>query len=55
MPQLDPAPWFMILVFSWLVFATVIPPKVIAHAFPNEPTSQAVQKPKKACWNWPWY
>nr|YP_010944702.1 ATP synthase F0 subunit 8 [Fowleria isostigma]WMC20786.1 ATP synthase F0 subunit 8 [Fowleria isostigma] len=55
MPQLNPAPWFMILVFSWLVFLTVIPPKILAHTFPNEPTSQAVQKPKTDPWNWPWH
>nr|YP_010257617.1 ATP synthase F0 subunit 8 [Jaydia carinatus]QKV48961.1 ATP synthase F0 subunit 8 [Jaydia carinatus]QVY58575.1 ATP synthase F0 subunit 8 [Jaydia carinatus] len=55
MPQLNPAPWLMILVFSWLVFLTVIPPKIIAHSFPNEPTSQAAQKPKTESWNWPWH
>nr|YP_010956618.1 ATP synthase F0 subunit 8 [Gastropsetta frontalis]WMY89711.1 ATP synthase F0 subunit 8 [Gastropsetta frontalis] len=55
MPQLNPAPWFMILVFSWAVFLTIIPPKILAHAFPNEPTSQSTQKLKAEAWNWPWY
>nr|YP_010183926.1 ATP synthase F0 subunit 8 [Ostorhinchus fasciatus]YP_010389687.1 ATP synthase F0 subunit 8 [Ostorhinchus pleuron]QVG62690.1 ATP synthase F0 subunit 8 [Ostorhinchus fasciatus]UPT34461.1 ATP synthase F0 subunit 8 [Ostorhinchus pleuron] len=55
MPQLNPAPWLMILVFSWLIFITIIPPKVIAHHFPNEPTSQATQMPKTNPWNWPWH
>nr|YP_009453621.1 ATP synthase F0 subunit 8 [Parexocoetus brachypterus]ARX78509.1 ATP synthase F0 subunit 8 [Parexocoetus brachypterus]WMI34888.1 ATP synthase F0 subunit 8 [Parexocoetus brachypterus] len=54
MPQLNPAPWFAILVFSWLIFLTVIPPKVLAHSFPNEPTSQSTKLPKAEPWNWPW-
>nr|WNH21768.1 ATP synthase F0 subunit 8 [Gillellus greyae] len=55
MPQLNPAPWFAILVFSWLIFLTIIPPKVLAHQFPNEPASMASEKPKTEAWNWPWH
>nr|YP_010045234.1 ATP synthase subunit 8 [Esox niger]QPF96595.1 ATP synthase subunit 8 [Esox americanus vermiculatus]QPF96686.1 ATP synthase subunit 8 [Esox niger]QPF96790.1 ATP synthase subunit 8 [Esox americanus americanus]BAN81587.1 ATPase subunit 8 [Esox niger] len=55
MPQLNPAPWFTILIFSWLVFLIVIPPKVINHAFTNEPAPQNTEKPKSEPWNWPWY
>nr|CBX53536.1 ATPase subunit 8 [Lucifuga sp. MFP 18.000396] len=54
MPQLNPSPWLAILVFSWLVFTTVIPLKILAHTFPNEPTSQNVKTPKTEPWNWPW-
>nr|AVI16110.1 ATP synthase F0 subunit 8 [Sardinella longiceps] len=55
MPQLNPAPWFAILVFTWLIFLTVIPPKVLAHNFNNEPTTVGASKPKPESWNWPWY
>nr|YP_006303557.1 ATP synthase F0 subunit 8 [Opistognathus jacksoniensis]AEK53149.1 ATP synthase F0 subunit 8 [Opistognathus jacksoniensis]QUJ18226.1 ATP synthase protein 8 [Opistognathus aurifrons] len=55
MPQLNPAPWFAILVFSWLIFLTVIPPKVLSHLFPNEPSPQNTEKPKTEPWNWPWH
>ncbi|YP_004733910.1 ATP8 gene product (mitochondrion) [Siniperca chuatsi] len=55
MPQLNPAPWFAILVFTWLIFLTVIPPKVLAHTFPNEPTLQSAETPKTEPWNWPWH
>nr|YP_002519668.1 ATP synthase F0 subunit 8 [Melichthys vidua]AGR91790.1 ATP synthetase subunit 8 [Melichthys niger]AGR91792.1 ATP synthetase subunit 8 [Melichthys niger]AGR91794.1 ATP synthetase subunit 8 [Melichthys niger]AGR91796.1 ATP synthetase subunit 8 [Melichthys niger]WNH17971.1 ATP synthase F0 subunit 8 [Melichthys niger] len=55
MPQLNPAPWFAILVFSWLVFLTILPPKVMAHVFPNESSPQNTEKPKTESWNWPWY
>nr|QWX20938.1 ATP subunit 8 [Apogonichthyoides taeniatus] len=55
MPQLNPAPWFMTLVFTWLVFLTIIPPKILAHNFPNDPTPQAAQKPKTGSWGWTWH
>nr|QUJ18359.1 ATP synthase protein 8 [Stegastes partitus]WNH21677.1 ATP synthase F0 subunit 8 [Stegastes partitus] len=55
MPQLNPAPWLYIFLFSWLVFLTLIPPKILAHTFPYNPTSQATDKPKSEAWDWPWY
>nr|ARF05748.1 ATP synthase F0 subunit 8 [Hisonotus thayeri] len=55
MPQLNPAPWFTILVFSWLVFLTLIPNKVLSHTFTNEPTPTNSQKLKSETWNWPWH
>nr|NP_443480.1 ATP synthase F0 subunit 8 [Ijimaia dofleini]BAB70005.1 ATPase subunit 8 [Ijimaia dofleini] len=55
MPQLNPAPWFSILVFSWLVFLLIIPSKVIKHTFPNEPASHSTKPPAPSPWNLPWY
>nr|AAP41223.1 ATPase subunit 8 [Belone belone] len=55
MPQLNPSPWFAILMFTWLVFLTIITQKVKAHMFLNEPTSQSTEKPKTESWNWPWH
>nr|BAP75745.1 ATP synthase subunit 8 [Haplochromis burtoni] len=55
MPQLNPAPWFATLVFSWFIFLTVIPPKVLAHTFPNDLTLQNTEEPQTAPWIWPWY
>nr|AAP75199.1 ATP synthase 8 [Acanthochromis polyacanthus] len=55
MPQLDPAPWLTALVLSWLTFLTVLPPKVLAHTFPNDPTHQSTEKPKTESWTWPWH
>nr|WNH21742.1 ATP synthase F0 subunit 8 [Stathmonotus stahli] len=54
MPQLNPAPWFAILVFSWLVFVTILPPKILAHLYPNEPSAIAADKTKTDPWNWRW-
>nr|YP_009348113.1 ATP synthase F0 subunit 8 [Bolbometopon muricatum]APW83531.1 ATP synthase F0 subunit 8 [Bolbometopon muricatum] len=55
MPQLNPAPWLTILVFSWLIFLTLLPPKVLSHNFPSDPASQNTKKPKTEPWNWPWH
>nr|WNH23029.1 ATP synthase F0 subunit 8 [Cryptotomus roseus] len=55
MPQLNPGPWFAILVFSWLVFLTMLPSKVLSHTFPNEPAAQSAMHAITEPWNWPWY
>nr|YP_002317211.1 ATP synthase F0 subunit 8 [Aulichthys japonicus]BAG83083.1 ATPase subunit 8 [Aulichthys japonicus]BBU25674.1 ATPase subunit 8 [Aulichthys japonicus] len=54
MPQLDPSPWFAMLVFSWLVFLIIIPPKVLAHVFSNEPALKDAKKTSTNPWTWPW-
>nr|WNH22730.1 ATP synthase F0 subunit 8 [Uropterygius macularius] len=55
MPQLNPSPWFMILVFSWMVFLAIAPTKVMAHTFINEPAQPAAKSIKTSPWNWPWH
>nr|YP_009632695.1 ATP synthase F0 subunit 8 [Etheostoma flabellare]QBY36071.1 ATP synthase F0 subunit 8 [Etheostoma flabellare]QBY36084.1 ATP synthase F0 subunit 8 [Etheostoma flabellare]UZC55266.1 ATP synthase subunit 8 [Etheostoma flabellare] len=55
MPQLNPSPWFAILVFTWLIFLVIVPTKILAHTYPNEPTSQSTEKPKTEPWTWPWH
>nr|YP_009131656.1 ATP synthase F0 subunit 8 [Brycon henni]AJY78538.1 ATPase subunit 8 [Brycon henni] len=53
MPQLNPTPWFPILVFSWLIFLTIIPSKILKHTFSKEPKFDT-QKSKSDSWIWPW-
>nr|QUJ18395.1 ATP synthase protein 8 [Chrysiptera glauca] len=55
MPQLNPSPWFSILVFSWLIFLVIIPAKVTAHITPNELAPQTMEKTTTEPWAWPWY
>nr|ACN11733.1 ATP synthase subunit 8 [Plicofollis cf. polystaphylodon RB-2009] len=55
MPQLNPAPWLAILMFSWLVFLTVIPPKILNHTFTNDVTTLDTENLKSDTWNWPWH
>nr|YP_010021616.1 ATP synthase F0 subunit 8 [Moolgarda perusii]QOL10557.1 ATP synthase F0 subunit 8 [Moolgarda perusii] len=57
MPQLDPSPWLMILVFSWFIFLAFITPKILTYVFPSEPTSQNAQDTqdsKTLDWGWHW-
>nr|YP_009045826.1 ATP synthase F0 subunit 8 [Paracanthobrama guichenoti]AID07501.1 ATP synthase F0 subunit 8 [Paracanthobrama guichenoti]ANW36344.1 ATP synthase F0 subunit 8 [Paracanthobrama guichenoti] len=54
MPQLNPNPWFAILVFSWLIFLTIIPTKILSHTTPNEPSQMSEEKHKTEPWDWPW-
>nr|WNH21820.1 ATP synthase F0 subunit 8 [Bathygobius curacao] len=55
MPQLNPYPWFAILAFSWLVFLTIVLPKILSHQFPLDPAATSVQLPKVEPWSWPWF
>nr|WNH23289.1 ATP synthase F0 subunit 8 [Menticirrhus americanus] len=54
MPQLNPSPWLAILVFTWLTFLFFLPPKILAHIFPNEPSQQATEMILAQIWSWPW-
>nr|YP_009183423.1 ATP synthase F0 subunit 8 [Danio margaritatus]ALM87960.1 ATP synthase subunit 8 [Danio margaritatus] len=54
MPQLNPGPWFANLVFSWLIFWTIIPTKIFYHSSPNEPGPVTAEKHKTESWDWPW-
>nr|YP_009681734.1 ATP synthase F0 subunit 8 [Sicyopterus parvei]QDP13427.1 ATP synthase F0 subunit 8 [Sicyopterus parvei]QDP13440.1 ATP synthase F0 subunit 8 [Sicyopterus parvei] len=47
MPQLNPAPWFAILVFSWLVFLTIVVPKFLTTPSPMNLPPKALKSPKQ--------
>ncbi|YP_238285.1 ATP synthase F0 subunit 8 (mitochondrion) [Scleropages formosus] len=55
MPQLNPSPWLLILLFSWLILLTTVFPKIMRHRFTNEPATQATKKHHPTPWNWPWH
>nr|AAR13478.1 ATPase 8 [Ophisternon aenigmaticum]AAR13480.1 ATPase 8 [Ophisternon aenigmaticum]AAR13482.1 ATPase 8 [Ophisternon aenigmaticum]AAR13484.1 ATPase 8 [Ophisternon aenigmaticum] len=55
MPQLNPAPWFAILLFSWFIFLTILPLKTTAYIFPNEPQTKIINLAKTEPWSWPWF
>nr|YP_009312208.1 ATP synthase F0 subunit 8 [Barbodes aurotaeniatus]BAV71605.1 ATPase subunit 8 [Barbodes aurotaeniatus] len=54
MPQLNPDPWFMTLIFAWLIFLLIIPIKVLSHISPNEPSPVNTEKHKTGSWDWLW-
>nr|QZL13639.1 ATP synthase F0 subunit 8 [Electrophorus voltai] len=53
MPQLDPSPWFLILLFTWIIFTTMPLLKLMKHDFINEPMHMNPTSPKT--WTWPWH
>nr|YP_010956943.1 ATP synthase F0 subunit 8 [Kathetostoma albigutta]WMY90101.1 ATP synthase F0 subunit 8 [Kathetostoma albigutta] len=54
MPQLNPTPWFYTLAFSWLIFLTIVPQKVLALGFLKNPSPHSTEKIGAPNWNWPW-
>nr|YP_009058350.1 ATP synthase F0 subunit 8 [Percilia irwini]QHD18588.1 ATPase subunit 8 [Percilia gillissi]QHD18601.1 ATPase subunit 8 [Percilia irwini]BAP40353.1 ATPase subunit 8 [Percilia irwini]BBU25804.1 ATPase subunit 8 [Percilia irwini] len=55
MPQLNPAPWFMILILTWIILLVMMTPKVLAHLSPNNPSPSATEKAKTEPWHWTWH
>nr|YP_008758424.1 ATP synthase F0 subunit 8 [Chlamydoselachus anguineus]ANN44609.1 ATP synthase F0 subunit 8 [Chlamydoselachus anguineus]BAO02704.1 ATP synthase F0 subunit 8 [Chlamydoselachus anguineus] len=54
MPQLNLHPWFIILLFSWMIFLMILPKKVMKYLFNNNPSFKTAEKSKPEPWNWPW-
>nr|ANH55775.1 ATP synthase F0 subunit 8 [Grandisonia alternans] len=53
MPQLNPNPWFLIMILSWVILMTITLPKTIKHK-PTNPISQQTLEKQTMTWNWPW-
>nr|ABS00707.1 ATPase subunit 8 [Aplonis tabuensis] len=54
MPQLNPGPWFFIMLTSWLTFSLIIQPKLLSFITMNPPSSKTPKTPKTTPWTWPW-
>nr|YP_009692499.1 ATP synthase subunit 8 [Asterorhombus intermedius]QEH58976.1 ATP synthase subunit 8 [Asterorhombus intermedius] len=54
MPQLNPAPWFAILVFSWLILLTLVISKVLNFILPCDTLPQQTASMHKPTWTWQW-
>nr|YP_009721029.1 ATP synthase F0 subunit 8 [Muscicapa latirostris]QGM79827.1 ATP synthase F0 subunit 8 [Muscicapa latirostris] len=54
MPQLNPNPWFFIMLTTWLTFSLIIQPKILAFITMNPPSSKTPTTPKTTPWTWPW-
>nr|NP_739767.1 ATP synthase F0 subunit 8 [Caulophryne jordani]BAC23337.1 ATPase subunit 8 [Caulophryne jordani] len=55
MPQLNPAPWFTILLSTWLILLVVLTPKVLTHTFPYAPDPATASTSKTQPWPWQWH
>nr|YP_002929442.1 ATP synthase F0 subunit 8 [Platalea leucorodia]ACR48304.1 ATP synthase F0 subunit 8 [Platalea leucorodia]ALT55517.1 ATP synthase F0 subunit 8 [Platalea leucorodia] len=54
MPQLNPAPWFSIMLTSWLIFSLIIQPKLLHFTTTNHPSNKITMTLKTTSWTWPW-
>nr|YP_010000434.1 ATP synthase F0 subunit 8 [Pycnonotus jocosus]QOD96307.1 ATP synthase F0 subunit 8 [Pycnonotus jocosus] len=54
MPQLNPNPWFFIMLISWLTYTMIIQPKVLSFVTTNPPSSTKPMTPNTTPWSWPW-
>nr|YP_007375127.1 ATP synthase F0 subunit 8 [Boulengerula taitana]AAX58639.1 ATP synthase F0 subunit 8 [Boulengerula taitana]ACS37018.1 ATP synthase F0 subunit 8 [Boulengerula taitana] len=55
MPQLNPAPWLMIMLASWLILLTILLPKMMMHKPMNDMTINNLNKTHSSPWTWPWH
>nr|YP_002907482.1 ATP synthase F0 subunit 8 [Papyrocranus congoensis]BAH58965.1 ATPase subunits 8 [Papyrocranus congoensis] len=55
MPQLNPAPWLLILLFSWFVFLMIALPKITKHDLIGEPAPKTIKTHDSTKWFWPWH
>nr|ABQ65508.1 ATP synthase F0 subunit 8 [Anhima cornuta] len=53
MPQLNPHPWFPIMVMAWLTLSLLIQPKLLSFTPTNSPLNKAMTT-KTTPWIWPW-
>nr|WDE79636.1 ATP synthase subunit 8 [Picoides villosus]WDE79637.1 ATP synthase subunit 8 [Picoides villosus]WDE79638.1 ATP synthase subunit 8 [Picoides villosus]WDE79639.1 ATP synthase subunit 8 [Picoides villosus]WDE79640.1 ATP synthase subunit 8 [Picoides villosus] len=54
MPQLNPNPWFFIMLLSWLTFSLIIQPKLLSFTHINSPTNKIQTPMETSPWPWPW-
>nr|YP_002734981.1 ATP synthase F0 subunit 8 [Arborophila rufipectus]ACH99460.1 ATP synthase F0 subunit 8 [Arborophila rufipectus] len=53
MPQLNPAPWFPIMLLTWFTFSLLIQPKLLTFTTTNPPLNKNIPT-KPTPWTWPW-
>nr|AEC33127.1 ATP synthase F0 subunit 8 [Calyptocephallela gayi] len=53
MPQLNPNPWLMILLFSWVILTTLALTKITNFKDLNDPSAKPFKGPNTP-WTWPW-
>nr|WPM97869.1 ATP synthase F0 subunit 8 [Argyropelecus hemigymnus] len=53
MPQLNPTPWFAILIFSWFIYLSIMLPKTLAHTFHGKPLHGIYEtRTRTRTWYW---
>nr|YP_009093591.1 ATP synthase F0 subunit 8 [Tetrastes sewerzowi]AIR93798.1 ATP synthase F0 subunit 8 [Tetrastes sewerzowi] len=53
MPQLNPNPWFTIMLLTWFSFSFLIQPKLLSFTQTNAPSNKTLTT-SPTPWTWPW-
>nr|QOD97566.1 ATP synthase F0 subunit 8 [Anhinga anhinga] len=54
MPQLNPAPWFLTFLMTWLTLTLLMQPKLLSLVTTNPPLNKMPTANKATSWTWPW-
>nr|AQU64371.1 ATP synthase F0 subunit 8 [Porzana fusca]BCD55821.1 ATP synthase subunit 8 [Zapornia fusca erythrothorax] len=54
MPQLNPHPWFYIMIMTWLTLSLIIQPKILSFLSTNPVHDKPAMSTKTNPWTWPW-
>nr|QNS38238.1 ATP synthase F0 subunit 8 [Sterrhoptilus dennistouni] len=54
MPQLNPSPWFFIMLTSWMTYSLIIQPKLLSFVTSNPPSNKTTTITDTTPWTWPW-
>nr|YP_009690123.1 ATP synthase F0 subunit 8 [Caracara cheriway]QEG56911.1 ATP synthase F0 subunit 8 [Caracara cheriway] len=54
MPQLNPNPWFFMMLTTWVIFSLILQPKLLPLTSTNRPSNKTQTPNKTVPWPWPW-
>nr|AEY77632.1 ATPase8 [Barisia rudicollis] len=54
MPQLNPGPWLMTFLMTWLAYMAIFLVKTQSTPLQNSPIPSIQTKQKTSEWTWPW-
>nr|ABY73854.1 ATPase 8 [Urosaurus lahtelai] len=54
MPQLNPSPWFLIMILVWAALMILFLNKTLTMLYPNPLTETASKNKHMLPWTWPW-
>nr|YP_009446478.1 ATP synthase F0 subunit 8 [Phrynosoma blainvillii]ATY40966.1 ATP synthase F0 subunit 8 [Phrynosoma blainvillii] len=54
MPQLNPSPWFLIMLMTWATLMFIFLNKTLNMLFPSTPAQIQPKAKPLMPWSWPW-
>nr|AKJ76829.1 ATP synthase F0 subunit 8 [Gambelia wislizenii] len=54
MPQLNPSPWFLVMLLTWTILMFIMLNKTLNLKYLNTPMQKESEMLTPAPWTWPW-